>query len=140
MIFGVPASRFIIGFLLVSICILVVVIAYRKLIGRFSRGHVKHKDFGVLHGLENITVSGVVEFYFTTEAPKDFVFSILDKELNEMLVLHEQNYPSGGHIIRFDTQVLANGIYFYCLRSDVQKTFKKMVVQHDKAAAEFSNS
>lgn len=140
MIFGIPATRFIIGFLLVSICILVVVIAYKKMIRRFSKGHVRHKDFGVLHGLENLTVAGTVEFYFTTEAPKDFVFSILDKELNEILILHEQYYPSGGHIIRFDTQVLANGVYFYCLRSDVQKTFKKMVVQHGKAMADFSNS
>lgn len=140
MIFGIPASRFIIGFLLVSVCIFVVVIAYRKMISRLSRGHVKHKDFGILHGLENLTVTGPVEFYFTTQAPKEFVFSILDRELNEMLILHEQHYPSGGHIVRFDTQVLADGVYFYCLRSDVQKTFKKMVVQHDKAAADFSNS
>jgi hypothetical protein len=47
-------------------------------------------------------------------------------------VLKEAEMKSGGHIIRFDSSQLANGIYFYCLETDNQKTLKKMKVFHDK--------
>jgi hypothetical protein len=34
----------------------------------------------------------------------------------------------GGNIVRYDSSKLTNGQYYYCLKTDNQKTMKKMSV------------
>jgi hypothetical protein len=108
------------------------VLAYRMILKRLQKGEINQVDYAKLYELEKSPVSGEVEFYFTIETPKTIKFSILDEKLVELLVLKEAEMKSGGHIIRFDSSQLANGIYFYCLETDNQKTLKKMRINHDK--------
>lgn len=88
------------------------------------------KNFCVLYPLEQKTVSGEIEIYFTNDLEKTARIIILDVELNEILEIAQGDYSPGGNIIRFDTSVLDNGDYYYCLVADNQKTMKKMHVQH----------
>lgn len=118
------------GVLTVSLGILVLVIAYRKLLQYLGRGAVNKQDFCVLYALEEDPVVGEVEFYFTCEIAKDYTLLILDSEMNELQVVKEGSATPGGTIVRFDTVQLSNGMYYYCLKTANQKTMKKMVVSN----------
>jgi hypothetical protein len=121
--------------ILFTICaILVLYIAYKELLRRLGKGAVVKEDYAVLYGLEKPRITGEVEFYFTMNQSRHMTFSLLDAAMQEIHVLADKEYASGGHIVRYDTTNLPDGIYFYCLRSSNQKTMKRMVVQHDKLA------
>jgi hypothetical protein len=120
--------------IIVLIAIRLLYLTYKSIIRRLSKGALKKEDYALLFDLESKTQSGVVEFYFTIEETKQVVFSILNAKMEAIKVLQDQAYPSGGHIVRFDSRELENGVYFYCLQTDNQKTMKKMLVQHDNLA------
>lgn len=107
-------------------------VAYKGLLRRFGKDIPPKENYAVLYGLEKQRITGEVEFYFTMEQAKKIIFNILDEEMNLQQTLVDRDYDSGGHIVRFDTTNLPNGIYFYCLQSENQKTMKRMVIQHDK--------
>lgn len=135
----VVANRTIEMYLLATLftlmALLLFYISYKELLRRLGKGTPPKEDYAVLYGLESKTVSGEVEFYFTTEHPRNFAFVLLDSQLQQMEVLSERDFETGGHIIRYNTNKLTNGIYFYCLQSANQKTMKRMVVQHDNLTA-----
>ncbi len=106
-------------------------ITYKSIIKRFSRGTLKKEDYALLFDLESKAQHGEIEFYFTIEQTKKVVFSILNEKMEAIKVVQDKEFPSGGHIVRFDAKELGNGVYFYCLETDNQKTMKKMFVQHD---------
>jgi hypothetical protein len=114
--------------------VLVLYIAYREMLKRFGKGAPVKEDYAVLFGLEKQKVSGEVEFYFTINEPKHIVFTILDQQMSVLQTITDQDYQSGGHIVRFNSESLADGLYFYCLESENQKTMKRMFIQHDKMA------
>lgn len=127
---GYDIPTIIIAVLCVTLAILVLAIAYRKLLQYLGRGSVNKQDFCVLFPLEKDPASGEVEFYFTCEESKEFIFSILDAEMQEFKKVKEGKASSGGTIVRFDTQNLSNGLYYFCLQTDNQKTMKKMRVSN----------
>jgi len=129
---GLTVTTTILWILTVSLIVLGVVIGYRGILRRMGKGALVKEQYAVLYGLENSNVTGEIEFYFTLEQPKHMIFCLLDSSMNELQVIAEKEYESGGHIIRFNTEDLPNGVYFYCLRSDNQKTMKRMTIQHDK--------
>jgi len=114
--------------------VLLFTLAYRGLLRRFGKGIPPKENYAVLYGLEKHQITGEVEFYFTMDQAKKIIFNILDERMDLQQTLVERDYDSGGHIVRFDTTILPNGIYFYCLQSENQKTMKRMVIQHDKLA------
>lgn len=118
------------GVLTVSLAILVLVIAYRKLLQYLGKGAVNKQDFCVLYPLEETVVKGEVQFYFTCEAPKEYVISILDANMQEVREVQQGNATPGGTIVRFDSTLLSNDSYYYCLKTANQKTMKKMVVRN----------
>lgn len=122
------------GTLIALSAVMMLYIAYKLVIKRFSRGALKKEDYALLFDLENKAQSGEMEFYFTIEQERRVVFSILNAKMEPVKVLQDKEFPSGGHIVRFDSTQLENGFYFYCLETDNQKTMKKMLVQHDNLA------
>lgn len=119
------------GTLIALTAMMMLYVAYKAVIKRFSRGTLKKEDYALLFDLENKVQNNEVEFYFTIEQTKKVVFSILNEKMETVKVVQDKEFPSGGHIVRFDVKELINGVYFYCLETDNQKTMKKMVVQHD---------
>jgi len=132
---GLTVTSTLLWILIVSLGVLVLVILYRGILRRMGKGSLVKEHYAVLYGLENTHVTGEIEFYFTIEQPKYMIFCLLDSAMNELQIIAEKQYDSGGHIIRFNTESLSNGVYFYCLRSDNQKTMKRMMVQHDNMTA-----
>ena len=125
----------VVGVLMVLIALMLLVFAYKELIRRFSRGKAAKEDYAFLFPLERETITGEVEFYFTLDNPRKVAISILDSAMKELTVIIEKDFAKGGHIVRYNSDNLNNGIYFYCLRSDNQKTMKRMIVKHDKLSA-----
>lgn len=117
-----------VGILFVSLGLLVLVISYRKLLAYLGKGNPVKEDYCVLYSLDNPTAKGEVELYFTTESKRAVVLELLNKDLGFIEVIREGEFGKGGHIVRFDTTKLSNGEYYYCLRTDNQKTMKKMMV------------
>lgn len=117
-----------IGVLYVSIILLVVVIAYKKLLNYLGREAVKHEDYCQLYSLEISPASGELPFYFTSSVERSYQLLILDKDMNEFMEIVAQDCKIGGNIIRFDSSKLPNGDYFYCLKTNNQKISKKMTV------------
>ncbi len=121
----------VLGTLIALAAVMMLYVAYKAVIKRFSKGTLKKEDYALLFDLENKVQNSEVEFYFTIEQTKKVVFSILNEKMETVKVVQDKEFPSGGHIVRFDVKELDNGVYFYCLETDNQKTMKKMVVQHD---------
>lgn len=123
-------SKLLIGILLTSITLLILVIAYKKLLAYFGKGNPKKEDYCVLYSLEGDVASGEIEIYFTTEIPKSVTIELLNEDFSLNKEITQRDVTQGGHIVRFDSRVLENGHYYYCLRTDNQKTMKKMRVEN----------
>lgn len=119
-----------VGVLFVSLTLLVLFIAYKKLLAYLGKGNPIKEDYCVLYSLETPVASKEVEIYFTTEQAKTVTIELLNADLTPHSVIKEGDFGIGGHIVRLDTTKLINGEYFFCLRTDNQKTMKKMVVEN----------
>jgi hypothetical protein len=127
---GFSASKIVVGILCVSLGLLVLIIAYRKLLAYLSKGRITSEKYCVLRSLDNENVKGEVEFYFTCEEPKNVTFEILNDDFSFNREVKSKDYEIGGHIIRFDSTLVSNGSYFYQLRTENQKTTKKIFVNN----------
>ena len=128
---GYSISKILIGILCVSLALILIYIAYKKLLTYLGKGTPSPNDYCVLYSLEIEPAKGELEFYFTSAVPRSVKIEILNDDLSLNTVIIEKEFSDGGHIIRFDSNTLPNGNYFYCLRTDNQKTMKKMLVQND---------
>lgn len=102
---------------------------YRFMIKRFSRGRHRQELFCILYPLDINPSSGEIPFYFTTEIAKSVKLSIENDE-KVLIELADETFDVGGHIIRFDSTKLPNGLYFYCLRTVNQETKKKFRINN----------
>ncbi len=127
---GYNWSEILLGILYVSLGLLIVVILYRKLLSILGRGKVVRTDYCELYALEQDPASGELTFYFTTSKDINFKLLILDTELNDIICVAEKKATPGGNIIRFDSKQLENGVYFYSLVTENQRTMKKMTIKN----------
>ncbi len=118
----------IIGMLWVSLVILIAFILYRWVLRRFSKNDVDQSVFLKLYNIEENPASGEIPFYFTANEKKDFILSILDAQMNDLIEVSKGECKVGGNIIRFDSSKVPNGDYFYSLKTDKQKSVKKMQI------------
>ncbi|MFN5030711.1 MAG: hypothetical protein ACK5FX_00705 [Flavobacteriia bacterium] len=130
LLLGISIPKILIGILCVSLAIVVIIIAYRKLLGYLGKGGIAPKDYFVLYSVENNPAQGEVEIYFTTEFEKKVTIELLNEDLTVNRVLKELDAKNGGYIVRFQSEELPNGNYFYCLKSDNQKTMKRLTIQN----------
>ncbi|MGV3632491.1 MAG: hypothetical protein ACO1O6_14885 [Bacteroidota bacterium] len=127
---GYSITKIAVGVLCVSLAILILVIAYRKLLAYLGRGEMPSEKYCVLYSLEVSPAKGELELYFTSEEPKEVTFELLNGDLSLNREIISGEYKPGGHIVRFDSTTVGNGTYFYQLRTDNQKTMKKVVISN----------
>lgn len=108
----------------------IAILFYRRLLMRLNRDNMNTADYCVLYSLENDTVKGDVELYFTTEQKRNAKIVLMDSDLVELKLIKEGEFTSGGNIVRFDTTTVPDGDYYYALITDNQKTTKKMRVKN----------
>jgi hypothetical protein len=127
---GFTIGRVLLGALCVSLAVLLLTIAYRKLLTHLGKGAPSSEDFCVLYGLETHPAKGEVEFYFTTNSKRDITLELLNDDLSNHSIIQSKNAAVGGHIIRFNTETIQNGTYFYQLRTENQKTMKRFTIEN----------
>lgn len=124
------AMEVVVGVLIFTLALLVFIVAYRKLLAYFGKGSIPKEKYCVLHSLEIEPAKGEVEFYFTSEEKKNVQIQILDENYAFVTEIFNKECSLQGNIIRFDTLTLNNGIYYYSLVTENQKTMKKMTVRN----------
>ncbi|MFN5149068.1 MAG: hypothetical protein ACK46O_03210 [Flavobacteriia bacterium] len=127
---GYSIGKTLIAVLMVTLALLVLYIAYKKLLAYLGKGVPVQKDYCVLYGLEVQPSRGEVEFYFTTESLREVSIELLDSDMTVNQVITKGEFEAGGHIIRFNSADVKDGDYYYCLRTENQKTMKKMVIRN----------
>jgi hypothetical protein len=124
---GFSISNVLIVTLSVTLGLLILFILYRKILAYVSRGEPIQKDYAILYPVEQNPASGEVTIYFTCEIEKDVVIELLDSNMVFIQELFSKRCQEGGQIVRFDSRSFTDGEYFYCLKSENQKTMKKII-------------
>ncbi len=128
---GFSIINVLLGILSVSLAGLVLYIAYRKLVAYIGRGEPVKADYCVLYSLEEDPACGEIAIYFTSLQKKWCKIELLNQDMSPCQLIKEMECEDGGNIVRFDTRNIANGVYFYCLVTENQKTMKKMLVRNE---------
>lgn len=118
----------VVGVLIFSLSLLIFAIAYKKLLAYLGKGSLPKEKYCVLYSLEVESASGEVKFYFTSEVKREVKFQIFDQKYNFIKEIYNQECKADGNIIPFDTTTLENGIYYYAIVTENQKTMKKMTI------------
>jgi|APGre2960657444_1045066.scaffolds.fasta_scaffold143435_2 hypothetical protein len=117
-------------YMLTSITIITVILLYMRVISKEKGKLITQKKYCVLYSFEENVQQGNLEFYFTNEEMKQVSFELLSEKEEFLELIKEGQFKPGGHIIRFDSTKIKNGVYFYQLRTDNQIIKKKMVVDN----------
>ncbi len=113
-----------------SFGILVLIILYRLLLKRLSKGKVNLESYCTLYSLEKNPASGEIEFYFVTPELMKVEFSIW-KENEKIIELRSEHFKKGGHIIRYDSTQIADGEYFFGIITSNQRTIKRFNIKNN---------
>jgi len=125
---GVSITKIILSILIITLAILILVIAYKKLLRYLGKSAIITEDYCVLYSLENQPSNGDIEIYFTSNHKRLCKIELLNLDLSHHSVIFENEVIEGGNIVRFDTKSVVNGVYFYQLSTENQKTSKKFEI------------
>ncbi len=126
----VSFTQIALGTLYVSLVLIILFLIYKKILSRINREEPNKKLYCELIYLEDDFAKGMVELYFSNVEQKKIQFEILNKDYQSIIVLADQEYAPGQHIVRFDSTSIPNGTYFYQLKTDNQQTMRKMEVHN----------
>ena len=118
-------------YMFVSIVLIIGLLVYRNLIRKIKKEGVNLVDYCVLYSFEKDIQTGDLDFYFTNDKKKTVLFQILSETHEVLHTLSEKEYNPGGHILRFDSKLLQNGVYFYQLKTENQETKKRMTISNN---------
>lgn len=122
---GMTWQSLLLGMLYVSLALLVIIIAYRKLLKYLGKGGPVKEKYMILYSVETDDDTGEFNFYFTTEEPKEYEFQLLNEEMEPVTVIAGGVASKGGNIVRMSPEQKTTNIAFYCLKTDNQKTMKR---------------
>jgi hypothetical protein len=106
------------------------VVLYKALLKRWNKGNVKHEDFCDLVSIEFKPAFGIIDFCFTSKGNKHIDFEIVNLNFETVVSIASKEFVDGQHILKFDTNQLADGDYFYLLKTENQKIFKKIQINN----------
>jgi hypothetical protein len=119
----------IIDVMVVTLGILVAFVLYKLMLKRMSRGGVDQTAYCTLYSLDKNPASGEVEFYFITPSEMNVAFCVWKQE-EKVVEVRNEVFTKGGHIVRFDTNSIPNGEYFFGIQTTEQKTIKRFRIQN----------
>lgn len=119
----------IIEFLVITLLILLAIIAYRYLLKYLSKGNVNQALFCELYSLDHEPSMGEVSFYFVCPE-MTFVTFCIWKGDEVIKQLTSKEYEKGGHLLKFQTSEIENGVYYFGIETAKQKTQKRFTVQN----------
>jgi hypothetical protein len=130
LIMVIDLPRLILNLTWISLVVLVLIILYRLLLKRMKASLIDNTQFLVLHSVEKSPAYGAIQFYFQAEQAGNAVFRLYDKAESMEIILLDGPYKKGNTIIDFDSTQIPNGVYYYELLTENQKTSKLMEVKN----------
>ncbi len=83
-----------------------------------------------LYAYEYPSAGGAITFFFEADAPIAYSFFILNAQSAEKLIIDSGTCRKGGQKVQFDTTQVENGVYFYGVETNFQKTEKRLEVRN----------
>jgi len=111
-------------------------IGYRYLLKVLSTGSMAEGqgNYAKLHTLiNNRAAHGEIQFLFMLSESTNVKFAIVDKNEKDIQVLVQEEKEPGNYPVKFNTNSVPNGIYFYQLKTDLQKISKVFKVDNTAA-------
>lgn len=118
-----------IEFLIITLIILIAIIAYRFLLKYLSKGNINQAVFCELYSLDHEPASGEVSFYFVCPTETFVTFHIWNGD-EVIKQLTSKAFEKGGHLLKFQTSELPNGVYYFGIETAKQKTQKRFTIQN----------
>jgi len=117
--------------LTISLIVLVGIIIYKRTLSKFKKNTIDKENYCVLFGLENQPSTGEIELFFTSEKSKNVKINLLKLDMSLHTAIKEFDCTVGGNIVRFNTNDVEDGDYFYQLLSNNQNTMKKFTIKNN---------
>lgn len=130
MLLVIDLARVIVNIGWISLLIVVFILVYRLLLKRMKKTVIDASDFVELSTLEGDDQKGEIQFFFKTPIDQLVTFRIYGKTSDFEKQLLDKPLKKGGHIVKFDTTKVPNGIYFYELQVENQKLSKRFEVKN----------
>lgn len=119
----------IIDVMVVTLGILGAFVLYKLMLRRMSRGGINQDAYCTLYSLDKNIARGAVEFYFITPSDMNVAFCVWKKD-EKVFEIRNEVFSKGGHIVRFDTNSIPDGEYFYGIQTLEQKTIKRISIKN----------
>lgn len=116
--------------LFTSLGILVLVIAYRKLLAYLGKGKKADVKYMKLYPIKSPSVQGRVVLFYEAEEKTDAEMVLLDKDWNLLQSIDKRISRIGGNKVDFDTTAVPNGTYFYKLITENQSDAKRIRIDN----------
>ncbi len=97
--------------------------------GKIRPSKVKYAELYTL--LNNRSAQGEIQFLFILRSSTKVRFAIVDKDDSEVKLLVDEQRGPGNYPVSFDTTTVPNGVYFYQLKTDLQKITKVFKINND---------
>jgi hypothetical protein len=116
----------------IIVALYLLLIAYRKLMVRFSRGKQKKitVKYAQVFELRPPYAKGTVQFGFELDEPIEVEFSITDMNDQVITTLCNMKMDKGIHPLLFDSTKYPNGMYYYKFHSPLQTVSKKFIIEN----------
>jgi hypothetical protein len=83
-----------------------------------------------LFPFEYTSASGTITFFFDADETLDYRFFIQNSTSSEKHIIAQGKCKKGGQKIQFDTTTVENGVYYYGLETEFQRTEKRVEVRN----------
>jgi hypothetical protein len=96
-----------------------------------GEGEIQQAKYAKLYAIERQPASGEVELFYELEENKEVEIVLLNMNMDELQSIDKRSGKVGGNKVFFDTTSVADGRYFFELRSENQKTAKTLIVKNN---------
>ena len=116
----------------VVLMVVLAIVLYKLLLKRLNRGNVVAGSFCELQAVTTKPAFGEIDFCFTCKENKHVDFEIVSLNFEPIISVVSKEFDAGQHILKFDSTQIENGEYYYQLRTNNQRIFKKIFIDNSK--------
>jgi hypothetical protein len=116
----------------VASMVILLIVLYKALLKRMNRGNVSSDNYCELTSVEIRPSYGIIDFCFSCKEKRMIDFEIVTLNFEPIITIVSKEFEKGQHILKFDSTQLGNGDYYYQLRTNNQRIFKKITIDNPK--------
>lgn len=116
----------------VVLMIVLAIVLYKALLKRMNKGNIISGSFCELQAVSPKPAFGEIDFCFTCKENKHIDFELVSLNFEPVVSVVSKEFEEGQHILKFDSTQIENGEYYYQLRTNNQRIFKKILIDNPK--------